>query len=151
MRAHFLIIHCRLFWLYSHEMEGLLRWLSGKESACQCRRCRFEPWVGKIPWSRELQPTPVLLPGEFHGQRILVGCSSQGHKESDMTEVIKHGMRRKKARSSPGPLLLGYQFHSWGLYPHYLITSQRAHFLMPSHWGLEFQHKNFEETQTFNS
>ena len=35
------------------------RWLSGKESTCQCRRCRrhrFNPWVGKIPWKRKWQP-----------------------------------------------------------------------------------------------
>ena len=40
---------------------------SGKESACQCRRHksrRFDPWVGKIPWRRAWQPTPVSLPGE---------------------------------------------------------------------------------------
>ena len=43
----------------------------------------FHPWVGKIPWRREWQPTPVLLLGEFHGQGSLGGCSSQGHKESD--------------------------------------------------------------------
>ena len=36
---------------------------------------RFDPWVGKIPWRREWQPTPVLLPGEFHGQRSLAGYS----------------------------------------------------------------------------
>ena len=36
---------------------GLLQWLSGKESACQCRRCGFDPWVGKIPWSRKWQST----------------------------------------------------------------------------------------------
>ena len=46
---------------------GLPRWCSGKESTCQCRRCRFNPWVGKIPWSRKWQPTPTLfLPGKFH-------------------------------------------------------------------------------------
>ena len=45
----------------------------GKESACQCRRCEFDPWVGKIPWRRKWQPTPVFLPGESHGQRSLVG------------------------------------------------------------------------------
>ena len=33
----------------------------------------FETWIGKIPWRRELQPTLVFLPGEFHGQRSLVG------------------------------------------------------------------------------
>ena len=42
---------------------GLPRWLSGKESACQCRRRGFDPWVGKIPWRRKWQPTPVYLLG----------------------------------------------------------------------------------------
>ena len=49
---------------------------SGKEPTCQCRRlkrCGFNPWVGKIPWRREWQLTPVFLPREFHGQRSLVG------------------------------------------------------------------------------
>ena len=41
------------------------RWLSSKESTYQCRRHRFDSWVGKIPWRREWLPTPVLLPGEF--------------------------------------------------------------------------------------
>ena len=62
---------------------------SGKESACQCRRCKrywFDPWMKKIPWRRKCQPTPVSLPGKFHGQRSLVGYSLQGHKELDMTE-----------------------------------------------------------------
>ena len=48
---------------------------SGKGSSCQCRRHkrrRFDPWVGKIPYSRKWQPTPVFLPGESHGQRSLV-------------------------------------------------------------------------------
>ena len=37
---------------------------------------------------RQWQPTPVLLPGESHGRRSLVGCSPWGHKESDMTERL---------------------------------------------------------------
>ena len=44
--------------------HGLLRWCSGKESICQCRRCKrcgFNPWVGKISWSRKWQPTPVFF------------------------------------------------------------------------------------------
>ena len=48
-------------------------WLSGKESACKCRRPRFDPWAGKIPWRREWLPIPVFLPGETHGQRSLAG------------------------------------------------------------------------------
>ena len=68
---------------------GFLGDASGKEPACQCRRykrCKLNPWVGKIPWRRAWQPTPVFLPGESHGQRSLVGYSPQGCKESDMTE-----------------------------------------------------------------
>ena len=41
----------------------------------QCRRPGFNPRVGKIPWRRKWQPTPVLLPEEFHGQRSLVDYS----------------------------------------------------------------------------
>jgi len=48
----------------------------------------FDPWVVKIPWRRERLPTPVLLPGEFHGQRNLAGYSQWGHKESNMTEQL---------------------------------------------------------------
>ena len=51
---------------------------SGKEPTCQCRRhkrFRCNPWVGKIPWRRTQQPTPVFLTGESHGQRSLVSCS----------------------------------------------------------------------------
>ena len=48
----------------------------------------FDPWVGKIPWRRKRQPTPVFLSGVFHGQRSLVGYSPWGHKESDMTEHL---------------------------------------------------------------
>ena len=66
---------------------------SGKESACQCRKCKrygFNPWVRKIPYKRKLQPTPVFSPGNFHGQRSLVGYSPWGHKESDKTERLSN-------------------------------------------------------------
>ena len=49
--------------------------VSGEKPACQCgrhKRCRFDPWVRKIPWRRAWQLTPVSLPGESHGQRSLV-------------------------------------------------------------------------------
>ena len=57
----------------------------GKEFACNVGIPGFGPWVGKIPWRREWLPTPVFLPGEFHGQRSLVGYSPWGRKQ-DMTE-----------------------------------------------------------------
>ena len=50
------------------------------------RRCCFHPRVGKVLWSRKWQPIPVFLPGKLHGQRSLVGYSTRGCKESDMTE-----------------------------------------------------------------
>ena len=52
--------------------------LVGKEPTCQFsrhKRCGFDLWVGKIPWKRKLQPTPVFLPGESYGWRSLAGCS----------------------------------------------------------------------------
>ena len=60
-----------------------------EEKLLQCRRLRFnlwvrfDPWVEKIPWRKEWQPTPTFLPGEFHGQRSLVGYRPWGCKESD--------------------------------------------------------------------
>ena len=54
----------------------------------QCGRPGFDPWVGKIPWRRAWQPTPVFLPGASHGQRSLAGYSPWGRKESDMTERL---------------------------------------------------------------
>ena len=70
----------------------LPRWHRGKESACQCRRRKFDPWIGKIPWSRKWQPTPVFLPGKSHQNRSLVGYSPWGHKESDMTEHTQQSL-----------------------------------------------------------
>ena len=59
------IYHLTLLVLFS----GLPWWLSGKDSACNAgsfRRHGFNPWVGKIPWRRAWQPTPVFLPGKSH-------------------------------------------------------------------------------------
>ena len=54
----------------------------------QWGRPKSNPWVRKIPWRRELLPTPLFLPGEFHGQRSLAGYSPWDDKESDMTEWL---------------------------------------------------------------
>ena len=48
-------------------------------------RARSLGWVGKIPWRRKWQPTPVFLPGKSHGQKSLAGYSPKGAKELDMT------------------------------------------------------------------
>ena len=66
---------------------------SGKEPNCRCtrhKRCGFDPWVRKIPWSRKWQPTTVFLTGKSHGQRSLAGYGPQGYTESDMPEATEH-------------------------------------------------------------
>ena len=68
------------------EELGLPCGLRQERSCLQCRRPGFNPWLGKSPWKRERQLTPVFLPGEFHGQRSLAVYSPWGHKEQDMTE-----------------------------------------------------------------
>ena len=82
----------RLFELKDEKSLGFPGDASGREYTCQCRRlkrCGFDPWVGKIPWRRAKQPTPVFLPVESHGQRSLVGYSPWGPKESDLTAVTE--------------------------------------------------------------
>ena len=66
-----------------HNKRGFLGGASGKQLSCQCKRLqrgRSHPWVGKIPWRRKWQPTPVFLPGESCGQTSLVGYNPQSHK-----------------------------------------------------------------------
>ena len=56
----------------------------------QYRRCEFDLWVGKIPWGRKRQPTPVFLPGKCHQQRSLEGYSPWGGKELDTIDHSKY-------------------------------------------------------------
>ena len=61
------------------------------ESACQCRRhrkCRWEPWVRKIPWRRKWQPPPVFLLRESCGQRSLEGCSPWGRSRTWLNTCV---------------------------------------------------------------
>ena len=74
--------------LYLRKDLGFPDGAGGKERTCQCRRCkrcRFDPWIRKIPWRRAWKPTPVFLPGEFHGQRSPESYSPWGGTESDRT------------------------------------------------------------------
>ena len=61
-------------------------WCGSKESACQLRKRGFNPWVGKTPWRRKWQPTPVFLLGKSHGHSSLAGYSPRSHEESDTIE-----------------------------------------------------------------
>ena len=74
---------------------------SGKEPVCQCRRCRrcgFDPWIGKLPWRRRWQPSPVFLSEKSHGRRSLAGYSPQGRKSQTWLSVRASWFVTKKAR-----------------------------------------------------
>ena len=83
---------------------------SDKELTCQCRkhkRSRFNPWVGKIPWGRKWQPTPVFLPGELHGQRSLAGYIVHGvTKRHDWSDLALHSIAALEC--------LLFPFYRWG-------------------------------------
>ena len=67
----------------------------------QCRRPGFDPWVGKIPWRRKWQPTPVLLPRKCHGRRSLVSMGLQrvGHDWATSSTYIWN--RKNRITNSP--------------------------------------------------
>ena len=99
----FQILRCILKWYWvTINARGFTGGASGKEPACQCRRHKrlmFNPWVGKIPWSRKWQPTPVFLPGESHGQRSLAGCGPWDHKSQILLKQLstaQHNARRTR-------------------------------------------------------
>ena len=69
----------------------------------QCRRPRFIPWGGEIPWRRKWQATPVFLTGESHQQRSLVGYSPLGHKDSNTAEATEHMHMHDLGLVSPNP------------------------------------------------
>ena len=63
---------------------------SDKEPTCQCRwdkKCRFDPWVGKISWRRKWQATPVFLPGKPHGPE------EPGRPQSIRSQRVRHNWR----------------------------------------------------------
>ena len=81
-------ISLRLFFFF---FGGIVDWWLRQLRIClQCGRPRFDPWLGKIPWRRKWQPTPVSLPGESHGQRSLAGYSPWSRKKSDTAEQLTH-------------------------------------------------------------
>ena len=77
------------------------------------------PWVGKIPWRKKWQPTPMFWPGESHGQRGLLGYSPGRHKESDTTErltlSLSHTFTREKITSGhPSEIITSSIFKNEG-------------------------------------
>ena len=99
-----LIMH----WFLSHffllliaELWGRVSFLgssTGKELACQCRRHGFDPWVGKISWRKERQPSPVFLPGDSHGWRSLAGYCPWGGRRVGQDLMAEEQHRGRPAQ-----------------------------------------------------
>ena len=92
LNLHFLqLLHWQADTLsLSHQGSRIANIIFTESKDCQPlpKKGGFNPWVGKIPWSRKWHPTPVLLPGKSHGWRSLVGCSPWGRQESGTTERL---------------------------------------------------------------
>ena len=77
----------------------------GKSIFLHCEGPGFDPWVGKIPWRREWLPTPVFLPGEFHGLRKAWQVEDQcqfaktwrfpAFKEISIKTLAEHNLRNR--------------------------------------------------------
>ena len=105
------------------------------KSPCQDKRHGFDPWVGKIPWSRKWQPAPVFLPEEFHGQRSLVACNPWGCKDTtEHTQWRSLVHRAQPERRVPSFLLVeGSLATLWLLLLWaWLLTFPRSQGLVPS-------------------
>ena len=87
-----------------------------KESACG--RPGFDPWVGKFPWRRKWQPTPVFLPGESQGQRSLAGYCPWSRKEWGPTERLHFHFSLSQLCPSFPILMAGVKFCTLLQYSH---------------------------------
>ena len=68
------------------------------------------PWVRKIPWRRQWQPTPVLLPGKSHGRRSLAGYTLWGRKRAGHDWVTERAHTHLKGHPAPAQLLYHHQW-----------------------------------------
>ena len=115
---------------------GLPRRLSGKESACQCRRHKrlgLSSWVEMVPWRRKWQPTPAFLYGKSHGQRSLVGYRPWDCRRFRYSLATK---QQKRLNAAQGLFVFQIQDYSCVLFCVYWKTMET----LACKWGgwLEF-------------
>ena len=88
----FLTLFCFYYYLFfiAIKITYVAQWWKNLPANAGDRRCGFDLWVGKILWRRKWQPTPVFLPGKFHGQRSLAGYSPLGAKSQTRLRNWEH-------------------------------------------------------------
>ena len=88
-------------------VQGLPRWLSSEESACQCGRYLFHPWMGKIPWRSKWQHTPIFMPEEIPWTEEASGLQSTGSQRYDLVtkqqQLPRQGFGEPSAYTHSGP------------------------------------------------
>ena len=124
--------------IFSSFYGGVPGGASGKEPACQCRRCRrceFDPWVRKIPWRRAWQPTPVFLPGESHGQGAWRATAHRVTKnQTQLKQLSMHASGKEIRTVSAGRKRACRSTHShfkpapnWHLSRSYILLARATH------------------------
>ena len=121
------------------ELDGASLRLRGLRVHLRCKRPWFDPWVRKIPWRREWQATPVFLPGEFCGQRSLVGYSPWGLKESGTTEQPTHNTLWT---------WLNWDFLSWSEWSKHI---RRCKYLEEKNEVFSFEASTFSFTSSYSA
>ena len=87
-------------------------------NAGDTKRRGFDSWVGKVSWRRKWQPTPVFLPGKFHGQRGVAGYSPRGlrvrhDRVPEYTNASYYATSSSEKAMAPTPVLLPGKSHGW--------------------------------------
>ena len=100
------------------KLLGLPWWLSGKESTCQCRRHRFNPWVRKIPWREDMATHSSFLACEIPWTEESGRLQAMGSQELDTTERLNDNSKAAKA-AKPTP----YPKHTHSTLPSYSSAS----------------------------
>ena len=108
----FIILACTVLFKWGFPYGAVIK--NPPAHAGETRKHRFDPWVRTIPWSKKRQPTPVVLPGKFHGQRILKNYSPWSCKGLDMTEYM-HVHTHKHAHS------FIYWYHKFPMFDNHYI------------------------------
>ena len=120
---NFRMFHSVMCYLSSYTaLSGFPGGVSGKELSCQCRRCKrckFDPWVGKMSWKRSGQPTLVFLPGESPWTEKPGGLQSIGlyrvrHDWSDLARTENQILRfRLFVKTYEIRCELSWAMHQW--------------------------------------
>ena len=131
---------CQLLWVII--LQWVPRELSGiktatKKPACQCRRCGFEPWVGKAPGGGHGNPLQCSFLENLHGQRSLAGYSPWGHKALDMTEQLNNNKSFYNVHAYQSIKLYTLNIHSFYLSICTSIKLKKRKKALPQIWTIK--------------